>query len=418
MPKALAPPPFHPKVQESVFKRSLWLLPLLLALLVVALVSYWAEVNDAHDRAAFQHTLIADAQSVEAQFAARQDMERARLREVADKLKVPASDAALRAMPEVLAGLDRLWNRLVWLDENGQVLARAARDTQTPVAASADLRIQSTGQADHFVVAVHTPDGRQAGRLLARYDMTDLLQSTDLAWLNRRYQVEFLSELGEVIATTANPAKLPDGTRYERPLESFKDTTLRLTPYDAQASWRRNGRTLALLAGLLVLGAAASALLRKEMRRVAGAVSVSQTEAAWRQSMEDSALVGLRARDPAGRILYVNNTLCDMVGYSREELVGLIPPLPFWPPDAVDDMMAQNMNTLAGQAPAGGFETRWRHRDGHFLDVTIFESPLVNSDGVRIGWMGSIVDIGERKRLEEKERHHIEAMSRQSSSRE
>ena len=50
--------------------------------------------------------------------------------------------------------------------------------------------------------------------------------------------------------------------------------------------------------------------------------------------MEDSALVGLRARDTEGRILYVNKTLCEMVGYSQEELVGLVPPLPFWPPEA------------------------------------------------------------------------------------
>jgi len=41
----------------------------------------------------------------------------------------------------------------------------------------------------------------------------------------------------------------------------------------------------------------------------------------------------------------------------------------------------------------------------------IFEAPLVNSHGVRIGWMGSIVDISERKALEEKERHHVEAMA-------
>jgi two-component system sensor histidine kinase DctS len=168
---------------------------------------------------------------------------------------------------------------------------------------------------------------------------------------------------------------------------------------------------LALLGGLLLLGGAASQLLRREMALVTRAIAASQTEAAWRQSMEDSALVGLRARDSSGRILYVNKTLCSMVGYSREELIGLIPPLPFWPPEAIDGMMARNMNTLAGEAPSGGYETRWKHRDGRFLDVMIFESPLVNSNGIPIGWMGSIVDIGERKSLEEKERLHVEAMA-------
>jgi two-component system sensor histidine kinase DctS len=246
---------------------------------------------------------------------------------------------------------------------------------------------------------------------LARYEITDLLQSTDLAWLNRRYQVDFLSELGEVIATTALNGKSPDGSPYERPLSTFKDTTLRLTPFEEHASWRSNARTLALLGGLLLLGGAASHLLKREATRVMQAIALARTEAAWRQSMEDSALVGLRARDLTGRILYVNKTLCEMVGYGKEELVGLIPPLPFWPKETMADMMARNSTTLAGDAPTDGYETRWSHRDGHLIDVLIYEAPLVNSQGTQIGWMGSIIDISERKLLEEKERRHVETMA-------
>ena len=413
MPLALAPKPFQPRVQVSAFKRTLWLLPLLLALVFVALIAYWAEGNDAVERTAALHTMAADTQSVQAQLLGRQDMERAKLHETANRLAAlhPAGDAAFAALPEVVAGLDRLWNRLVWIGEDSQVIARAARAASRQTKANDDLRIQSAGQAEHLAAAVLGADGKAAGQLLARYEITDLLQSTDLAWLNRRYQVDFLSELGEVIATTANPAKTPLGTRVDTPLAAFKDTMLRLTPYEPLASWKSNSRTLALLAGLLLLGAAASQLLRREMAQVARAITIAKTEAAWRQSMEDSALVGLRARDPAGRILYVNKTLCDMVGYSRDELVGLIPPLPFWPPEAKDAMMARNLNTLAGDTTTDGFETRWTHRNGHSLDVMIFESPLVNSEGVRIGWMGSIVDISERKTLEDKERRHVEAMA-------
>jgi two-component system sensor histidine kinase DctS len=400
-------------VRASAFKRTLWLLPLLLALVFVALFAYWAEGKDAMERAAYLHTMTTDTQSVQAQLLGRQDMERAKLHEAANRLATlhPAGDTALASLPEVVAGLDRLWNRLVWIGEDSQVIARASRAASTLTKANDDLRIQSTGQAEHLAAAVFGADGKPAGQLLARYEITDLLQSTDLAWLNRRYQVDFLSELGEVIATTANPEKTPLGARFETPLGAFKEATLRLTPYEPLASWRSNSRTLALLAGLLLLGAAASQLLRREMARVARATTLARTEAAWRQSMQDSALVGLRARDPEGRILFVNKTLCDMVGYSREELVGLIPPLPFWPPEAKDAMMARNLNILAGDTSTAGFETRWTHRDGQSLDVMIFESPLVNSEGVRIGWMGSIVDISERKALEDKERRHVDTMA-------
>ena len=414
MPLDSAPKPFQPRAQAARWKRTLWLLPMALALVFVGLIAYWAEVNDANDRAAFQNTLVADSQSVEAQLLGRQDTEKAKLREVASRLgrHHADGDAALQALPEVVAGLDRLWNRLVWIDEDKRVLARVTRQAGPALRTPDDLHIASAaGQADHFVVPVWRADGRADGQLLARYEITDLLKSTDLAWLNRRYQVDFVSELGEVIATTASAGRLPHGQRYERPLLAFKDTTLRLTPYAPLASWRKNSRTLALLGGLLLLGAAASQLLRREMARVARAVHGAQTEAAWRQSMEDSALVGLRARDPAGRILYVNKTLCDIVGYSREALVGQLPPLPFWPPDAIDAMMARNLDTLAGQSSTEGFESRWRHQDGHLVDVVIFESPLLDSSGRHIGWMGSIIDISARKALEEKERRHVEAMA-------
>ncbi len=387
--------------------------PLVLAVVFVALIVYWAEGKDADERAAFRHTLMADTQSVDAQLTGRQEMERTKLHEVANRLsdRKTSGDASLMGLPEVVAGLDRLWNRLVWIDAANQVIARASREASVQTGATEGLRIQSTGQAEHLVTAVHGTYGQPKGQLLARYEITDLLQSTDLAWLNRRYQLDFLSELGEVIATTANPAKIPVGAPFDSPLTSFKDTTLRLTPYESPASWKESSRTLALLVGLLLLGAAASQLLRREMAQVADAITLAQTEAAWRQSMEDSALVGLRARDPAGRILYVNKTLCDMVGYSREELVGVMPPLPFWPPEAIDAMMARNLDTLAGDSSTDGYETRWKHRDGYTLDVMIFESPLVNPQGIRIGWMGSIVDISERKSLEDKERRHVEVMA-------
>lgn len=391
------------------------MLPMVLVLIFVGLFVWWAQLNDERQRSAFQSILMIDAQSVQTQLAARQDFERAKLHEAADRLGKAgfAGDDQLQSMPEVVAGLDRLWNRLVWIDEDMRVVARTSRVAKALKPATDGLRIEAAGQADHFVASVVRADGQPAGRLLARYDITELLQGTDLAWLNRRYQVDFVTDLGEVIATTANTnaARHPEATPFEIPITAFKDTTLRLTPFESPVSWHHSATTLALLGGLLLLGVGASHRLRREMIRVANAVLVAKTEAVWRQSMEDSALVGLRARDLEGRILYVNRTLCEMVGYTRDELVGLLPPLPFWPPEAIDDLMARNMDTLAGASPTEGFETRWKHSDGHFVDVVVFESPLVNVKGRHIGWMGSIVDVSERKRLQENERRHLEAMA-------
>lgn len=401
-------------VRASFVKRNYWLLPGLLALVFVLMVGAWASVNDATEQRAFAQTLASDAASVEAQIVARLEVERARLRDIARQLPLESAKnrTGFAELPEVQAGLQRLSNRLVWLDDKLRLLASAERPAQwSGLEDSTDLRIQMRGQAEHLVVPAPGGYGQPGGQLLARYEITDLLGSTDLAWLNRRYEVSFLSELGEVIATTAHPQRMAHGAPFERHLVSSTDTRLILRPYDMPILWWRSPRTFALLAGLLLLGAGGSLLLRREMRRVAQAVADAQTEAAWRQSMEDSALVGLRARDTEGSILYVNKTLCDMVGYSAHELIGSRPPLPFWPPDAVDAMMARNLDTLAGAAPATGFESRWQHRDGHFIDVMIFESRLHDPQGQHIGWMGSIVDISDRKLLEEKNRRYTALMA-------
>lgn len=402
----------------------LWLLPGALATLFAGVAAFWAHGNDQLEQVAFQQMLAMDATTIQAQLAARQEAEQARLADLAEKLRASnaAPEAALASDPATIAGLDRLWNRVVWLNEDNQVVARADRrapglsDSSNGPAGTASplgdmLQIRNPGQAVHLAATLNARDGHSPGRLLARYDLTDLLQSTDLGWLTRRYEVNFLSELGEVIATTAKTNVPARGAPYEKPLDTFSGTTLRLTPLDVPTVWWQSARMVVLLIALVLLGLGASAWLRREMARVQRAMTDARTEASWRQAMEDSSLVGLRARDLQGRILYVNKTLCHMVGYTRDELVGLTPPLPFWPSQSVEELMAHNRATLSGAAPTEGFEARWVHRDGRLLDVVVYESALIDAYGKQFGWMGSIVDISQRKALEERDRRHVEAMA-------
>ncbi len=394
------PRPFQPELKAAIWRRALWSMPAALSLVFVALIIFLAQRNDAVERADLARAIVADTLSVEAQLRGRLDIEKARLRVVAARLPAHSSDgnAVLAALPEVAGGLDRLWLSLTWLDANNQLLGQARGQRQA-------------GQSLHLEAPVGDGNAQRKGRLLVRYDPADLLRDRDFWWLASQYDVELISGVGQVLASTAKPGRQAGGERNEKVFEPIEDATLRLTRLAPTPPWFHSARSLALIAGLLLLGMAASLLLRRDAVRVAQAEQDWRTEAAWRQAMEESALVGLRARDPQGRILYVNGTLCRMVGYTPLELVGLAPPLPFWPPDAIDEMMARNLSTLAGQAPVAGFETRWRHSGGHMLDVMIFESPLVDSAGGQIGWMGSIVDITQRKRAEDAERRQLEVMA-------
>ena len=130
--------------------------------------------------------------------------------------------------------------------------------------------------------------------------------------------------------------------------------------------------------------------------------------AAFRKAMEDSLLVGMRARDLAGHIIYVNPALCEMTGYRADELMGGLPPYPYWHPDDTEKHWRDNEAALTGQAELTGFESRIRHRDGHDVITMVYTAPLIGADGKHAGWMSSVVDITAQKRADELQRSHVE----------
>ena len=116
--------------------------------------------------------------------------------------------------------------------------------------------------------------------------------------------------------------------------------------------------------------------------------------------MEDSLFTGLRARDLDGRITYVNPAFCRMTGYTAEELVGRDPPMPYWVPDLVQDGRPRLDRVRGSDAMRLGYETEFVRRDGERFPVLIFEAPLIDERGRQTGWMGSILDVSEQRRVE------------------
>ena len=124
-----------------------------------------------------------------------------------------------------------------------------------------------------------------------------------------------------------------------------------------------------------------------------------RAEFTFRKAMEDSVITGLRAIDLHGRIIYVNSAFCRMVGYDESELVGVMPPFPYWPPESVDDCARNLDESLAGQAPTGGFDLRIRRKNGECFDARFYLSPLIDVSGRQTGWMASVNDVTEARRV-------------------
>jgi two-component system, LuxR family, sensor histidine kinase DctS len=152
--------------------------------------------------------------------------------------------------------------------------------------------------------------------------------------------------------------------------------------------------SIALLSVLVLLGRDINRRLRAE-RELAEAL-------AFRKAMEDSLVTGLRARDMQGRIRYVNPAFCDMTGFGIDELLGHLAPMPYWPPELIDEYQERQAIRLSGHSPARqGYESVFMRKDGARFAVLVFEAPLIDALGAQTGWMSAIVDISEQRRMEE-----------------
>lgn len=380
-----------------------WVWPLVASLCFVAGVLLWAYRADQLEQQLRRDTMIADALSAEAQLRAQLDAEKDALARLAAELKqAPRSSQSLLAANEVTQGLRRHWISVTWLDANRRIVA------QVPPGLS---------DAGGPGISSHLSASLGDGLLVVRYSVAQLLRKGAPWWLVRKYELQLIDSSEQVLASVDDLAVGPDVAGHE----SYRVAVGGGLPgaylglYLREAAlpfWRT--LPLVLIAGFLALMALATYFLRRQMLRITAAELAWRTDAGWRRAMEDSALVGLRARDAQGRILYVNRTFCDMVGLEAEALVGLTPPMPYWPANAIEEVMVRHQRNLAGQAPREGYEAVWRHRDGHLLDVMVFESPLIDAQGQQSGWMGSIIDITERKQLQAREHHRAQAMDQQA----
>lgn len=158
----------------------------------------------------------------------------------------------------------------------------------------------------------------------------------------------------------------------------------------------------ALVTGMSIALITVMVLLAKDSRRRLKAERDLAEALAFRKAMEDSLVTGLRARDLQGHITYVNPAFCQMVGWDAEALLGQNAPMPYWPPEMVDEYQQRQAIRLAGNAPPReGFESVFMRQDGTRFPVLIIEAPLISVRGEQTGWMGAVIDISEQRRIEE-----------------
>ena len=287
-----------------------------------------------------------------------------------------------------------------------------ARDLRQPVY-SRPLIVHDTRRYNAASLQLQVPldeQGKFTGVIMGEYSVDGLLRFGIPTEITAKYAVALVDDQETVLAGNLPPARkgaarlLPwtDGAaKYEIPVSPVGNSLLiRAEGYRASLGVVGSGffwlvSALSALTVWMLLGN------WRHTRRRVQAQQALLTETHFRRAMENSMLTGMRALDLQGRITYVNPAFCQMTGLSENELVGCTAPFPHWPESDHDMLMTRLEDELQGRTPPGGFEVRVKRKNAKIFDARMYVSPLIDPQGQQTGWMTSMTDITEPKRIRE-----------------
>jgi two-component system cell cycle sensor histidine kinase/response regulator CckA len=94
----------------------------------------------------------------------------------------------------------------------------------------------------------------------------------------------------------------------------------------------------------------------------------------------------------------VNDHVCTITGYSREELLGQSARMLYPSPEDFDFVGLEKYRQIAIQG-VGTVETRWQQKNGTIIDVLLSSAPITNGDSSQ-NLLFTVMDITERKKME------------------
>ena len=321
-----------------------------------------------------------------------------------ERRRVRASYSA----PSVANANQRMVGEILRAGET-ETMFSLARDLQQPVYSQPTVGADSTGS-----LQLHVPlneQGRFSGVILGEYSIDSLLRYGVPTEVSAKYAVALLDGNGQILAGTSVPAR-------SRASQLLPWVDARPNEFEVPVSPVGNGLVIRAQAYRTSLGLIGSGLFWlvgtlsivtswmlianwRHTRRRLQAQRALVAETNFRRAMENSMLTGMRALDLQGRITYVNLAFCQMTGWSEAELVGRVPPFPYWPEDDRDVLAARLEDELNGRTTPGGFQVRVKRKDGSVFDARLYVSRLIDAKGQQTGWMTSMTDITEPNRIRE-----------------
>lgn len=131
------------------------------------------------------------------------------------------------------------------------------------------------------------------------------------------------------------------------------------------------------------------------------------TDEALRESEErfrryfDLGLIGMATTSPEKGCIEVNDELCRILGYDREELLRMTWTEITYPDDLATEVAKFN-RVMEGEMDGYALDKRWIRKDGRVVDTIMTAQCIRRADGSVDYFVGMMQDITERKRAEEK----------------
>ncbi len=244
--------------------------------------------------------------------------------------------------------------------------------------------------------------GKPTGYVVAVYSLQSMLSELVAKQISRGQEMSFTEPDGTRLAMHGTARRGGRVFSAQQLLDLPGNTmVLRLDNWRAEPDVFPNVLT-ALVTVMSIALVCVVVMLGRDMTRRVRAERELADALAFRKAMEDSLVTGLRARDMEGRITYVNPAFSQMTGFNFGELIGANVPMPYWPPELVDEYQQRQAVRFAGNLPPReGYESVFVRKDGTRFAVLIIESPLINAQGVQTGWMGAVLDVSDQRRMEE-----------------
>ncbi len=282
-----------------------------------------------------------------------------------------------------------------------EITFRAARDSRSPAYSRA-----FADSAGARVFQLHVPLAERvafSGALVVEYSVESLVRHFVPADVAQRHMISVVDEKQAVLASTVKA--MPGQTSRRAPIVSDAPLTPALNGLLLRGQgWRTsiglvNNTLFWMVVALSVLTVWMLLGTWRHMRRRAQIQGALVQETNFRRAMENSMPTGMRAMDLEGRVTYVNAAFCQMTGFTGAEMVGVKPPYPYWPRDRLEENGRLLQQELQGRSPSGGIEVKVMRKEGSIFDARMYISPLIDSKAQQTGWMTSMTNITEAKRI-------------------